>query len=106
MKLLIVIIFFIISCSENPKNWEYKVERFVNNGYQRTGEEAAKPSVINITEARLNELGGEGWELVSTSIEMETSYVNFGSEKYVTGLQPNVRPQSIICIFKRIKMVK
>ena len=73
MKLLIVIIFFIISCSDNPKNWEYKVERFVNNGYQRTGEEAAKPSVINITEARLNELGGEGWELVSTSMEMETA---------------------------------
>jgi hypothetical protein len=49
----------------------------------------------------LDRLGSEGWELVGVFLEHETAHPNFGSEGLVTGLQPNVRPQKLVCIFKR-----
>jgi len=62
---------------------------------------AGKFASISISVSDLAPLGLEGWELVSTSLEMETAYPNFGNASYVTGLQQNVRPQKLICIFKR-----
>jgi len=57
--------------------------------------------MVNVDVNQLTSLGSQGWELVSSYLEMETSYVNFGKNEYVTGIQPNIRPQSVICIFKR-----
>jgi hypothetical protein len=53
--------------------------------------------------SRLESLGSQGWELVGTFLEHETSHPNFGKEDYVTGLQPNTRPQKLVMIFKRQK---
>lgn len=33
--------------------------------------------------------------------ELETVYPNWGNEKYVTGIQPNVRTMSVVLILKR-----
>lgn len=101
LLLLLILILHYPSNKEKVDQWEYKVIRFFNSGESREGSEAFKQTEILISESRLNELGEEGWELVSTSLEMETAYPNFGNSSYVTGLQPNVRPQVLICIFKR-----
>jgi len=52
------------------------------------------------------ELGLEGWELVAVAPLTETVHPNFGDEKYVTGLQPNVRTASFWLIFKRPITIK
>lgn len=49
----------------------------------------------------LDKYGKEEWELVDTYLEMETVRTNYGNDKYVTGLQPNVRTQILVMIFKR-----
>lgn len=84
--------------------WEYKVLKIYTDGYERNGSEAFKYSTVRISEESLNDLGNDGWELVSTSLEMETAFPNFGNDNYVSGIQPNVRPQGLICIFKRPKL--
>ena len=81
--------------------WQYKVVNFYSQGYERTGSGSTYATTIYISESDLTILGVEGWELVSTSLETETAYPNFGNASYVTGIQPNVRPQKLICIFKR-----
>lgn len=84
-----------------PSKWEYQTIRYSNSALQRYGEEAGEADMVNVDVNQLTSLGSQGWELVSTYLEMETSYVNFGKNEYVTGIQPNIRPQSVICIFKR-----
>lgn len=61
----------------------------------------SKATRVNPTEIALNKLGSEGWLLVISYLELETAYPNFGDYKYVTGLQPNIRPQRAILLFKR-----
>lgn len=85
-----------------PKQkYEYKVINYLTESNQRSGEGALKFSYINISEAEIASMGAEGWELVGTFLEMETAFTNFGKPEYVTGLQPNVRPQRAVLIFKR-----
>ena len=89
------------------QKWEYKTVNITpsaNNS--RTGTGASEYNAITPSETQLNTLGGEGWELVSSYLEMETAYPNFGDEKYVTGIQPNIRPQSVVLLFKRPVNVK
>lgn len=83
-----------------PK-YEYKVKNFLTESNDRTGEGAIKYSTVQIDEAELASMGRDGWELVGTLLEMETAYPNFGKSEYVTGLQPNVRPQGAVLFFKR-----
>jgi hypothetical protein len=91
-----------IGCNNNIK-WEYKVYSISpEKSYDRTGFDALKPTKITISQDELNNLGSEGWELVTSFLELETAYPNFGNPEYVTGLQPNVRNQRLILIFKRI----
>lgn len=105
--ILIVSIYGVASIKSNigktkVQKWEYKtimVGPVEKNA--RTGNSAAKFNTINISQEELNELGNEGWELVDSYLEMETSYPNFGNKEYVTGLQSNVRPQLVKLIFKR-----
>jgi hypothetical protein len=99
------------SCSK-PNNWEYKTiyfdsERFdgKDKGYTKT-DEFFKNSVSNTyilpSDAELNKLGKDGWEIASTYLEMETVFPNLlASGDGVAGLQPNTRPQRLVVIFKR-----
>jgi hypothetical protein len=82
--------------------WEYRTVSFTTEAHDRTGVDAMKYSSIQLDNAQLASLGAEGWELVGTYLEMETAYPNFGSSEYVTGLQPNIRPQEAVFIFKRL----
>ena len=84
----------------HPK-FEYKLISFLAESNERTGSGALKYASVNVDQAQLQSLGGEGWELVDSFLEMETAFPNFGSSEYVTGLQPNVRPQRAVLLFKR-----
>ncbi|MEN3333530.1 MAG: hypothetical protein V7641_2895 [Blastocatellia bacterium] len=83
-----------------PK-FEYAIVQLGSESNERTGAAAMKFATIKVEESRLTSMGDEGWELVSSWLEMETAYPNFGKEEYVTGLQPNIRPQRAVLLFKR-----
>ena len=70
-------------------------------GWDRNGNQAGKYASVTPSEDDLNNYGKEGWELVTSYLEMETAWYNFGNEGFVTGLQPNVRPQRVVFVFKR-----
>ena len=81
--------------------YEYTTVTFYSAEISRKGSGAFDYTSINISEERLNMLGLEGWEAVGSYLEMETAYPNFGDSNYVTGIQPNVRPQAVVVILKR-----
>lgn len=84
--------------------WEYKKLVFLTDGQPaRTGFGARDYNSIKLDESLLESMGSQGWELVTSYLEMETAFPNFGKEDYVTGLQPNIRPQSLVLIFKHPK---
>jgi len=102
---LFIFLILILHYPSNPTTlWEYKTIRIYGSGYSREGSEAFRYSSIFVSEDELNKLGNEGWELVSTVLEMETAFPNFGNSSYVAGIQPNIRPQCLICVFKRVKV--
>lgn len=86
--------------STNNKKWEYKVKRV---GGMVTSDENSefRAKLVMADEDELNRMGEEGWELIDTYEETETTYPNWGNEKYVTGIQPNVRTMSVVFLFKR-----
>jgi hypothetical protein len=81
--------------------WEYKVSYVMPAVLERTGAEAFRAATVTPSEEELRVVGQEGWELVSSYLEQETAYANFGNDKFVTGLQPNVRPQRLVLLFRR-----
>lgn len=83
-----------------PK-WEYKKVTFSSQGHERIGAGALKYSSIEIDENLLNLMGKEGWEMVGSHLEMETAFPNLGKEDYIAGIHPNIRPQSLVVLFKR-----
>lgn len=97
---LIFLLFAWSSFKRQPR-FEYKVIEFMASSNERTGTGALAYSSVSISEAQLAEMGADGWELVDTMLEMETAYPNFGDTDYVTGIQPNIRPQRAILYFKR-----
>lgn len=107
MKNLIYFLFAVIvamgisSCSkkeETPQQWEYKTLAVWGN-------ELSKFYALNIEipQAEMDTLGARGWELVDVYTRIATVHPNFGNEKYVTGLQPNVRTLGVFYVFKRPK---
>lgn len=89
-------------------NWEYQTVEIVaetSGTASILGENYEKLAYKTIPEfsTKLDSMGSQGWELVSGFLEHETSHPNFGKEDYVTGLQPNMRPQKLVLIFKRPK---
>jgi len=93
-----------LGCRGNAQ-WEYRVVYVLaeddDGAAGRNGPDAEHYTTANPTDAELNALGADGWELVSTYLELETAFPNFGDANYVTGLQPNVRPQRLVLLFKR-----
>lgn len=86
-----------------PAKFEYKTVAFQSEGRNRSGSEAQLFSTVTPDDATLASIGIDGWEIVSSYLEMETAFPNFGSSLYVTGLQPNVRPQRLVLLLKRRK---
>jgi len=99
--LLIALGFPFFSVFKPAQTWEYKHITLVAGRNKRIGEGAFEYSSINLYESDLNKLGNTGWELVGSYLEMETAFPNFGKSDFVTGLQPNIRPQCLVLIFKR-----
>lgn len=89
---------------ERPLTWEYRVINVspdVANDRGTTTVGALAANQITVSDARLNALGLQGWELAGSYLEMETAFPNFGDSEYVTGLRDNVRPQRLVLILKR-----
>jgi hypothetical protein len=81
--------------------YEYKVVVLLAGGnLSRTGADAMKASSVEVDDKELSKLGAQGWELVGSFLENETAYPNFGNDKYVTGLQTNVRPQRLVLLLR------
>ena len=99
---LILSIILSLSSCQNNKKWEYKVVKISAQDYSRTSYEAKYRTNVFPNDSTLNSLGAQGWELTTSYLEVETAFPNFGNAEYVTGLQPNVRPQDVVLIFKRI----
>ncbi|HOI92042.1 MAG TPA: hypothetical protein PLK28_16190 [Candidatus Rifleibacterium sp.] len=102
--ILLLVISFWLAQKHNLPQFEYRVIYFGDGGEGRLGADAIKYRKITPATYELDALGSSGWELVSTYLETETSYPNFGDNNYVTGIQPNIRPQRLVCIFRRVKI--
>jgi len=81
--------------------YEYTHITFPAGGHDRTGYSALKYASINFDKSVMSKMGSDGWEMVGCYLEMETAFPNLGTGEYVTGLQPNIRPQCLVVIFKR-----
>lgn len=90
----------------SSRQWEYTSVRVLTSQVSdRNGSEALRYSSIdnNKLDELLTHAGLNGWEVVSVALEIETAWPNFGTGDYVTGLQPNIRPQSLLVILRRPK---
>ena len=100
-----------IDVRQAEQDWEYSVRRYGNSKAGdpddrvviRSYDDAELATAVEINEEELNRIGNMGWELVSVYLEMETAFYNFGASDLHTGIKPNVRPQSVVAIFKRPK---
>jgi hypothetical protein len=99
LALLALVGVHLLESRQEPR-YEYKIVTVESEGHARTGEAAMKFTSITPNEKELSKLGDAGWEVVGTYLEMETAYPNFGKAEYVTGLQPNVRPQRVVMILR------
>lgn len=86
------------SCNKDTK-WEYKTIK-IKGGTEYQYPEA-NPLTFETPDDELNQMGEEGWELVTAYPEIETKFPNFGNKEYVTGLQSNTRTTAIVFVFKR-----
>lgn len=87
----------------SARAWEYRALAIDAPSHERTGANALAANQIALDEPTLNRLGAEGWSLATSYLETETAYPNLGNPKYITGLQPNVRPMRLVLVFMRPK---
>jgi hypothetical protein len=109
--LIAIVAFLFLAGCKNETNWEYKVIYFDAQSFvasHKNYSEATdffKNTISNTTiiptEKSLNDLGKDGWEITTSYLETETAFPNLGNDKYVTGIQSNIRPQRLVVIFKR-----
>jgi hypothetical protein len=89
---------------DRPVTWEYRVVSIGPETVHDRGitiEGGMAQNQISVSDAQLNAIGLQGWELAGSYLEMETAFPNFGDSKYVTGLRDNVRPQRLVLILER-----
>ena len=98
--LLFCMIATLVSCGSKNEQWEYKVVKVAGTDAEVMADFGTL--VFADQTSMLNKMGKEGWELVSTYTETETSFPNFGSSEYVTGIRDNTRTVVVNFIFKRI----
>lgn len=102
-------LFILTSCNKVSK-WEYKTvyfesERFEgkDKGYKKNDEffkNAVSSTSVIPSDAELNKIGKDGWEMVSSYLEMETVFPNLlAVGANVDGLKSNTRPQRLVVIF-------
>lgn len=89
-----------------PAKWEYRTIDVLAIRPDADSPESIRlfdfmPKTVPDSTSRLAALGQEGWDLTAVFLENETVHPNFGKENLVTGLQPNTRPQKLVCILKR-----
>ena len=107
---LLGVLALFIACSTPPKQvaptigptWEYKLFTIGAPTHERTGPNALASNEIIVDEKKLNEFGAAGWELTATWLEPETSFPNLSDNRYVTGIQSNVRPSRAVLLFRRM----
>ncbi len=93
--LLLVVICVLSSCTSK---WEYKIVKV-----QGSTSSIYEANEFVISDDDLNMFGIDGWELVDVYTIVETSFPNFGSEEYVTGIRENTQTSSVNYVFKRRK---
>jgi hypothetical protein len=115
--LSIFIAFIIFTSCQNKIKWEYKTVYFDAEKIESLDKSYAKgsdffkrtisSSSILPSDSSLNKFGIDGWEIATSYLEMETVFPNLlASGDGVNGLQPNVRPQRLVLIFKRPSQAK
>jgi hypothetical protein len=101
LLLLIALGFPYLGVLRPVPRWEYKKVVFPSEYNDRIGSGALRYSTISVDETLLDLMGREGWEMTGSYLEMETAFPNLGDEDSVDGIQPNIRPQSLVVLFKR-----
>jgi len=108
---IITLVIIFASC-QNKIKWEYKTVYYdaekiqsIDKSYVK-GTDFFKRTISSSTvlpsDSSLNKFGIDGWEIATSYLEMETVFPNLlASGDGVNGLQPNVRPQRLVVIFKR-----
>lgn len=91
----------ILALNNSTEKWEYKVTYLESTEIEEYTKSDFNPKEAQLNAGMINSYGEEGWELVDTYLETETVHPNYGNDDYVTGLQPNIRPQRLVMIFKR-----
>ena len=110
--LSIFIAFIIFTSCQNKIKWEYKTVYFdaekiqsIDKSYVKGADffkRTISSSTILPSDSSLNKIGIDGWEIATSYLEMETVFPNLlASGDGVSGLQPNIRPQRLVVIFKR-----
>ncbi len=87
-----------VGCGEKAR-WEYKLLEVSTVGEESKEDSGRRDLTLN--EAQLQQLGDEGWELVTSWNEIETCFPNFGNDSYHTGIKSNVRSHRVRLVFKR-----
>lgn len=84
--------------------WEYKTVQIGESVYEDwINRNDVYSTSFPDPDPMLNQIGKEGWELVGVYTEVATSYPNFGSEEYHTGIKTNTRTRRVNFVFKRLK---
>jgi len=94
-RIIIALAFLVVGCGQ-PGRWEYKVLELADVSTEELGRRD-----LTLKESQLQELGDQGWELVTSWGEIETCYPNFGNDSYHTGIKSNVRSHRVRLVFKR-----
>ena len=103
MIVMIAVGIVFLGQKRTPPKWEYNTLAVSAEIYSKYVNGELNSKMIPDFVEELDALGNQGWEMVGVFLEHETVHPNFGKEGYVTGLQPNTRPQRVVCLFKRRK---